>query len=147
MGFSLTGTHVIFFIASVIIAGAVSGVFVAVITDVSSSFSERGDRVQEQLDIEFKIINDPDNIASSGGNYLFYIKNIGAVEIPSTNQTFNVFVDGEIIITANYSFADNSIQPEEITTLRIDSDDIASGDHKLRVIGPQAIDDEFTFTL
>ena len=54
MGFSLTGTHVIFFIASVIIAGSVSGVLIAVINDVSNSLSDRGDRVEEQLDTECK---------------------------------------------------------------------------------------------
>jgi len=57
MGFSLTGTHVIFFIASVIIAGAVSGIFVAITYDVSNSLSSRGERVQDQLDIEFKIFS------------------------------------------------------------------------------------------
>jgi flagellar protein FlaG len=67
---------VIYFIAAVIVAGGVSGVFVTVIQDVTSSFSDRGERVEDQLDIEFKIINDPDNIVSSGNNYLFYIKNI-----------------------------------------------------------------------
>ena len=147
MGFSLTGTHVIFFIASVIVAGAVSGVIIAVTTDLSNSLSERGERVQDQLDIEFTIINDPDSIPNSAGNYLFYLKNIGAVEIPTTTSTFNVFVDGEIIIASNYSFTDTSIQPEEVTTLNVDTDDISSGDHTIRVVGPQAIDDEFTFTI
>jgi len=147
MGFSLTGTHVIFFIASVIVAGAVSGVIIAVTTDLSNSLSERGERVRDQLDIEFTIISDPDTIPSSGGNYQFYLKNIGAVELSTTNTTFNVFVDGEIIVVANYSFADDTIQPEEVTTLNVDTDDISSGDHKLRVVGPQAIDDEFTFTI
>ena len=74
MGFSLTGTQVIFFIASLIVASAVSGVFVVVINNVSTSLSERGDRVQDQLDYEFTIINDPDNIPSEGSNYLFYMK-------------------------------------------------------------------------
>ena len=76
MGFSLTGTHVIFFISSVIIAGAVSGVFIAVTTNVSTSLSDKGERVQEQLDTDFAIINDPDNIPTSGSDYLFYLKNI-----------------------------------------------------------------------
>jgi len=147
MGFSLTSTQVIFFIASVIVAGTVSGVFIAVTYDVTSSFSDRGERVQDQLDIEFKIINDPDSIPSSGRNYLFYLKNIGGVAIPTTNATFTVFVDGELIIVANYSFVDTSIQTEEVTTLNIDTDDISSGDHTLRIVGPQAIDDEFTFTI
>jgi flagellar protein FlaG len=147
LGFSLTSTQVVFFIASIIVAGAVSGVFIAVTYDVIASFSERGERVQDQLDIEFKIISDPDNIPSTGGNYQFYLKNIGGVEIPTTNTTFTIFVDGEIIIVANFSFVYNSIQTEEVTTLNIDTDDISSGDHKLRIVGPQAIDDEFTFTI
>ena len=58
MGFSLTGTHIVFFITSVIIASAVSGVFIAVTTNITNSYSERGDRVQEQLDTDFQIIND-----------------------------------------------------------------------------------------
>jgi flagellar protein FlaG len=147
MGFSLTGTHVIFFVASLIVAGAVSGVFIAVISDVTNSFSERGDRVQEQLDIEFKIINDPNNIPLSGGYYLFYLKNIGAKETVTTNETFNLFIDGEIIQTADYNFSDNSIKPEEVTTINVLSSEISAGDHILRIVGPQAIEDEFVFTI
>ena len=147
MGFSLTGTHVVFFIAAVIIAGAVSGVFIAVITGVTTSFEERGDRVEEQLDTEFKIINDPNNIPSDANDYLFYLKNIGAKEITTTNTTFNIFIDGELIVVANYNFSDSSIQAEDVTTLYVDDSEISSGDHTLRVVGPQAIDDEFTFTI
>ena len=147
MGFSLTGTHVIYFVAAVIIAGAVSGVFVAVIQDVTGSFSEKGDRVQEQLDIEFKIINDPDNIPSTVNDYIFYLKNIGVVEIPTTNETFTLFIDGEIIKTANYNFTLDTVQPEDTVTLYIDKNDINLGDHKLRIVGLQDIDDEFTFTI
>jgi len=147
MGFSLTGTQVIFFIASVIIAGAVSGVFVAVITDVTNSFSERGDRVQEQLDIEFEIINDPDNIPSGAIDYKFYLKNIGGKKLATSNETFNIFIDGEIGIVANYNFSDTSIKAGEVTTLYIAKSIISAGDHKLRIVGPQAIDDEFTFTI
>lgn len=147
MGFSLTGTHVIFFVASVIIAGTVSGVFIAVTTDVSNSFSERGERVQEQLDTEFKIINDPDQIPTSGSDYLFYLKNIGGREIATTNETFQFFIDGEYVAIANYNFSDTSVQTDEVTTLYIDNSEISSGDHTLRVVGPLAIEDEFTFTI
>jgi len=147
MGFSLTGTQVIFFVASVIIASAVSGVFVAVINGVSNSFSERGDRLQEQLDLDFKIINDPDNISLSGDYYLFYIKNIGGREIVTTNETFNIFIDGEILITNNYYFSENSIEPEKVAIIYIDSSELVSGYHTLRIVGPQAIEDEFNFTI
>jgi len=147
MGFSLTGTHVVFFIASVIIASAVSGVFIAVIDGVMTSFSERGKMIEENLDTKFIIINDPDNIPTSGSSYLFYVKNIGRRNIATTNITFNIFIDGEIVVTANYNFSDNTIQPEEVTTLYIDNSEISAGDHVLRAVGPRDIVDEFIFSI
>ena len=147
MGFSLTSTHVIFFIASVIVASLVSGVFVAVTTNTSSSLSDRGDRIKEQLDTEFKIINDNENIPSSGGYYNFYIKNIGAKKLATTNDTFQVFVDGEYIAVANYYFSADSVQPGDVVTLYIATGQIAAGDSTLRVVGPQAVEDEFDFTI
>jgi flagellar protein FlaG len=146
MGFSLTGAHVIFFIAAVIVAGAVSGAFIAITMNVSTSLSDRGDRLQEQLDTDFKIINDPNNIPTSGSDYIFYLKNIGGKELPTTNETFQLFIDGEIIATANYNFSDESIQPSEYTRIYV-TESLSSGDHILRVVGPQAIEDEFTFEI
>jgi len=147
MGFSLTGTQVIFFIASVIVAGAVSGVFIGVTTNVTNSFSDKGNRLQEQLDTDFKLINDPDAIPDAGGYYSFYLKNIGSKKLITTNQTFQLFVDGDIIPIANYYFSDNDIQPGEVATIYVDDSEIVAGDHTMRLVGPLAIEDEFTFTI
>ena len=147
MGFSLTGTHIIYFIASIIIASAVSGVLVAVANDISTSITGTGERIQDKLDTEFKIINDPDNIPIVTGNYQFYLKNIGRKELPTATTTINLFVDGEIILTANYSFADTSIQVGEVTTISVTTSTISSGNHNLRVVGPQAVEDEFAFEI
>ena len=102
MGLSLSGTHVILFIISVILASTVSGVLIAVTTDVSTSLSERGDRLQNQLDTDFEIINDPDHIPTSGSDYLFYLKNTGDIRIITTNETFQILVDGIIISEVKY---------------------------------------------
>jgi len=147
MGFSLTGTHIIFFIAAVIVAGLVSGILISVTMDISTSLSEKGDRVQEQLDTDFEIINDPDNIPDAGGYYRFYLKNIGGKKLVTTNETFQLFVDGDLIATTNYNFTDESIQPSEVTEIFVVNSTISSGGHTLRIVGPLAIDDEFTFTI
>jgi flagellar protein FlaG len=144
MGFSLTGTHVIFFIAAVIVAGIVSGVFIAETMNITTSLSNRGDRVKEQLDTDFAIINDPNIIPKPGDYYIFYLKNIGGMSLVTTNQTFQVFIDGEIIGVANYYFSTASIPREGVTDLYIKAT-VATGDHILRVVGPQAVDEEFTF--
>jgi flagellar protein FlaG len=144
MGFSLTGTHVIFFIAAVIVAGMVSGVFIAVTMNVTTSLSNRGDRVKEQLDTDFAIINDPNTIPTTGTLYIFYLKNIGGAKLTTTNQTFQVFIDGELIAAANYYFGNTSIAAEAVTNLYVNAT-FTTGDHTLRVVGPQAIDKDFTF--
>ncbi|MCX6670891.1 MAG: flagellar protein G [Euryarchaeota archaeon] len=144
MGFSLTGTHVIFFVAAVIVAGMVSGVFIAVTMNVTTSLSNRGDRVTEQLNTDFDIINDPNIIPMTGSYYSFYLKNIGGMRLTTTNQTFQVFIDGELIGIPQYYFENTSIPIEGITTLYVNTT-LVSGDHTLRIVGPQAVDKEFAF--
>lgn len=147
MGFSVTGSHVVFFIASVIAAGAVSGVFLAVTFNLNTSFSERGERVQEVLDTEFAVINDPNHIPLSSGDYLFYLKNLGGKQLVTTEEIFTLFINGEVVTTGNYNFSVDQIKPGEISTLYIDSSMIISGSQTLRLVGPQSIDDEFIFTI
>ena len=147
MGFSVTGSHVVIFIASIIAAGAVSGVFLAVTYNINSSLSERGARVQALLDTEFIIINDPENIPSTASDYIFYLQNTGAKQLVTTTDTFTLFIDGEIITSNNFNFSDNKIKQGEISDLYIDVSVISAGDHTLRIVGPQAIEDEFIFTI
>lgn len=147
MGFSVTGSHVIFFVAALIVAGTVSGIFVAVTTTISGSFNEKGKRVETQLDTEFSIINDPEMIPISDNQYIFYIRNTGSNKITTSNETMQVFIDGEIIITHSFSFSNISLYPSEYTTLHINSSIIAAGYHQLRVVGPCGVDDDFTFKI
>ena len=64
-----------------------------------------------------------------------------------TNDTFKIFIDGDIVDIANYNFSDDYIQPDEVTTLYVDNSEIAAGDQTLRIVGFRDIYDEFTFTI
>ena len=147
MGFSVTGSHVVFFIASVIAAGAVSGVFMAATFNINSSLTEKSQRVQEELDNEYAIINDPELIPNENGYYVFYLKNLGGKKLISTNQTIQVFIDGIIIQDTEYSFSDTTVLTGDVVLLQIDENSISSGNHKLRVVGPQTVQDDFIFTI
>ena len=147
MGFSLTGTHIVFFIAAVSVAGVVSGVLIAVVTDVTGGFSDKGDRLIGELDTDFKIINDPENIPDSGGDFIFYLKNIGDGKLSMDNDTFQLFVDGDMIPKVNYSLSPSIIYPSEVAEIRVDNTTISSGTHQLHVVGPYAVTDTFQFTI
>ena len=145
MGFSLTGTHIVFFIAAVIVAGAVSGIFTAVTLNISKSLTEKCERLKDKLDIDFEIIKDPENIPLSGGYYLFYVKNIGDKKLETTNDTFQVFIDGNILSRDDYYFSSNYTLQADVVTLYISSTEISSGNHKLKLVGPRGVYDEFDF--
>jgi flagellar protein FlaG len=147
MGFSLTSTHIILFIAAVSVAGVVSGVFVSIITDVTSSFSERGERLIGEINTDFKIINDPENIPQEGGYYIFYLKNIGEGKLVTDNETFQIFVDGEILSKLNYYLSPRYIYPSEVAEIRIHNSSISFGTHQMKVVGPYAVADTFQFTI
>jgi flagellar protein FlaG len=147
MGFSVTGSHVVFFIASVIAAGAVSGVFMAAAFNINTSLTEKSQRVQEELDSEYTIINDPELIPNTNGYYIFYLKNLGGKKLISTNQTLQLFIDGIIIQDTSYYFSDTSVLSGDVVSLYVDESVIDTGNHKLRVVGPQAVQDDFIFTI
>ena len=147
MGFSLTGTHIVFFIAAVSVAGVVSGVLIAVVTDVTGGLSDKGDRLIGELDTDFKIINDPENIPDSGGGFIFYLKNIGDGKLSMDNDTFQLFVDGDMIPKVNYSLSPSIIYSSEVAEIRVDNTTSSSGTHQLHVVGPYAVTDTFQFTI
>ena len=147
IGFSLTGAHIIFFIASVIVAGAVSGVFIVITNDLAGSFSEKGHRIQEEIETEFAIINDPAAIPLENNSYVFYIKNIGNRKIVTTNSTFQLFIDGDIVSSTYYFFNTETVYSGEYSSMFVNQTIIGSGYHTLRIIGPLTIEDTFQFKI
>jgi flagellar protein FlaG len=147
MGISLSSTHLIFFIAAISIAGVVSGVFVAVINDVTGSFVDSGNRLVGELDTDFEIINDPENIPDTGGYYIFYLKNIGESKLVTDNTTFQLFIDGDLISIINYNLTPSLLYPSEVAEIYLVNTILGSGTHQLRVVGDYGIADKFTFTI
>jgi len=118
-----------------------------VTTSISGSLHDNGERVVDSLNTDFSIINDPSSIPQFGGSYIFYVKNIGSNRLVTTNDTFQIFVDGQIIPAANYTFSNTSIFPLEYTEILIDSSKLSSGYHTMKLVGPSKKDDEFIFQL
>jgi len=147
IGFSLTGAHVIFFVSSVIVAGAVSGVFIAVTTGLMGSFTDRGIQIQEKIETDFAIINDPTTIPYVNNSYVFYMKNIGLRSLVCSNTTFQVFIDSDIISSDLYSFGTEIVQAGDFVSMSIHETMIGAGYHTLRIVGPSTVQDIFEFMI
>ena len=74
------------------------------------------------------------------------MKNIGSIKLSTSNQTFQIFIDGDIIDISNYNFTNPSIKPSEYTSIYAETS-LSTGGHTLRVVGPQGIEEEFNFII
>lgn len=106
MGFSVSTTHLIFFIASVVIASVLVGVLSAAVYNIQSGIDARGDTLGENLKTDIEIINDPNNmtqIYSDTDNYnlTIYVKNIGRCQLD--RDDVNVIVDGRLFVGGEYN--------------------------------------------
>ncbi len=148
MGAGASATQMVFFIASVIIALSVVGAIFMNVQSLSSAVIVGSKTLSEQLKTDITVINDPEIIPNSSGLYYkFYIKNIGIQELGTKYIT--VIIDGTII-------SDNALNKTILEeggqtwltgdVLEINTTvSLAAGNHNLRVITANGIEDTFPF--
>ena len=140
MGLSTSATHIIFFIASVVIAGGFIGVAASVILNISNGIQDRGDMISKQLSEDFKIINDPERMTNNP--VILYLKNTGKIAL--SVQHITVLVDG---LSSNYTIDGSSNitwNPGTTITLRVDVN-LSQGSHVVKVILEDGLSKAFTF--
>lgn len=147
MGAGASATQMVFFITSVIIALSVVGAIFMNVQTLSSASIIGSKTLSEQLKTDITVINDPEIIPNPSGNiYTFYVKNTGIQELGTKYIT--VIIDGTII-------SDNDLNKTIIEggqtwltgdVLMINTTvSMAAGNHNLRVITNNGIEDTFLF--
>lgn len=95
---SVSSSHLILFIASLIIAASVAGTFTQGVQRLSSSLSERSLDVSEDVRTDVEIISDSGSSAvynSSGEeNITVLVKNTGSRDLVADSGQIDVLVDG-----------------------------------------------------
>ena len=140
MGLSTSATHIIFFIASVVIAGGFIGVAASVILNISDGIEDRGNMIGKQLSEDFSIINDPQRM--SNNPLLLYLKNTGRVALSTSHIT--VLVDGVIEESSIVGDRNISWMPGMVITVAVEVN-LASGHHVAKVILEDGLSREFEF--
>ncbi|OYT58928.1 flagellar protein G [Euryarchaeota archaeon ex4484_178] len=138
MGLSTSATHIIFFIASVILAASFVGVAASAILSLSNGIEDRGDMLANQLSADFKIINDPERM--SNNPLILYLKNTG--KVPLSTQHITVLIDG--IDVDNCTANKDTWLPGETLTLTVNIN-LSSGDHVVKIVLENGISDTFYF--
>ncbi|MCX9083909.1 MAG: flagellar protein G [Candidatus Methanoperedens sp.] len=142
-----SATELIFFITSVIIAMSVVGALFMNVESITGASTISSKTLTEQLKTDITIINDPRIIYYSGGNYSFYVKNTGTQELVTDYVT--VLLDGKMIPETDLNKTVDGSQTWKTGDVLIIKAKVtlSTGDHNLRIITQNGIEDTFPFTI
>ena len=141
-------THMIFFIAAVVLAMGVVSVLSTNVQSISGATTVGSKVMSDQLRTDITIINDPNEVPYiNNENYTFYVKNTGRSEL---NIDFvNVILDGILIQSNNQDVAvlDGGAvwRSGDVLGVNVTTSQLSSGDHSVRVVSENGKSDSMNF--
>lgn len=138
-------SHIMFFIAAVLVAGSLAGVFIGIASSMGQTIQDRGDAIGDQLQTDITIINDPVVVPYSDSTLTLYVKNTGTSTLSRNSLT--ILVDG---LFQNYTVpgaaADPSWLPQKVLAIEIEVV-LLPGDHTVKVVTANGIADQMQFRI
>jgi flagellar protein FlaG len=143
-------SHLVLFIASLVVAAGLAGTLVTEVDRVSQSVSRQGDEVSETIETDIEATSDTGSgaIYNSSGteNVTVLVNNTGSRTLAADAGSIDVLVDGVFIATDNVTVTradgsgDRAWPQESVVRLEIDRS-LAPGDHRVtaRVHGNEAV--------
>jgi flagellar protein FlaG len=98
-------SHLVIFIASIVVAAGVAGTLITQVDRVSTSITDQSEGVEEQIETDIEIISDTGSPGSiyndTDGNLTLYVKNTGDVELDATPDAIDVLIEGSFSAPSN----------------------------------------------
>jgi flagellar protein FlaG len=140
---SVSVSHMILFIASMIVAASVAGVFTSTVDEISSAIDDQGLHLSDSVRTDIEIISD--NGAGScvydcegAGNVTLLVKNTGSNRLRADSEAIDVLVDNRYQPTGDVTVellgGADSWDTNDVVRLEIDEGGLSSGDHRAKVI-------------
>lgn len=147
MGFSTSTTHMIFFIATALVATSLVGVFADTIYSIQGGIKTRGETLADQLSTKIEIINDPNNMPYSSNILTIYVKNIGEKTLDQSK--IDILIDGVVKTDITITLLDDSFyywSSTKVIKIEINNISLSSGDHSVKVT-INGVDDKMDFRI
>ncbi len=149
MGAETSSTHLIFFIAAMVIASGVVAVIYSNVNSFAGASQESASTFSKQLKTDITIINDPARIPKTGNNYTFYVKNTGKSNLAP--ELITLMINGEVIpadnIKATVINGDSVWRPVDVIQLNVTYPAMPAGDNNVRIISENGIEDTMDFNI
>lgn len=138
---SVSVSHLILFIASMLIAASVAGVFTSSVDELAGAIDDRGVQVSDNVRTDIEIISDggSDNIYNASGNenVTLLVKNIGTNDLVVSDSRIDVLINGRFQATGDIGIEllgnGETWSPDEVVRINA-SQPLSDGDHRAKVI-------------
>jgi len=139
---SVSASHLIIFVASLVIAAGVVGTLTTGVERVSSSIDDGSLDVSQQIRMDMSVISDSGaDYPNSNGDLLIHVRNTGSQSVPIDESEFDLVLNGNFL--GNNDFTVNDVNDEgdvwrpggvveiEITNTENINDDENDNDNRL----------------
>lgn len=134
-------SHLIIFIASLLIAGAVVGAAFTGVDQFNNAMEDRSITAAEHLRTDISVLSDPASNAiydDEDGNITVLLKNTGEMNLIADERQLDVLLNGHYVVSEDLAVdvleADgNGWRTSYVLELTIMPDDLDTGDHRVTV--------------
>jgi flagellar protein FlaG len=132
-----SASQMIFFIAAMIVATAVAGVFVTTTINLSKDIQKQAKQQGDQFNTQILVVNDPSTMPYNAtcSTLVLYVKNIGSSDIDYTDVI--IILNGTYFTKNNMTFqlkdGASDWKTGVVLEITLTNVTLASGDHTMRV--------------
>jgi flagellar protein FlaG len=134
---SVSASHLILFIASLIIAAGVAGTFTQGISRLSQGIDDQSVEVSQEVRTDIEIISDAGSSVydNDTNTVTLLVKNTGTSTLDNDSAFVDVLLDGEFRTNVTTTVVDGrEWRPNNVVRLEIAGADLATGDHRAKVV-------------
>ncbi len=133
---SVSVSHIIIFIASIVVAATVAGVLTTEVGRLSSAIDQRGVDLSHEIESDFEVISDAgsDGCCYDGKNITLLVKNTGSRDLPSDTDQIDVLVDATYDSHVNVTVLEETEwEPDSVARLNVTESGLEAGDHRVKI--------------
>ena len=139
---SVSVSHMILFIASMLIAASVAGVFTSSVDRLSGAIDDQGLQISENIRTDIEIISDAGACVfncSGQNNLTLLVKNTGTDDLVGQSDQIDVLIDGQYQVPSGVAVevlgSDGPTWPQgSVARINVTAPDLGSGDHRAKVV-------------
>ena len=142
---SVSVEQLILFIASIVIAAGVAGVFTSSVDDLAGAIDDQGIEVSDDIRTSVEIISDSgsdavyDDAEETSGTVTLLVKNTGSSDLVADPSQVDVLLNGQFRTDVSVALADGdgtetSWGQTEVVTVQLTDVALDPGDHRVKLI-------------